>query len=73
MSRFSKASLFPLFLIQSIYFDEPNSARVLSDNREDLPDWVMGELGQSDSKQDESWKLSFREESAFVTSPAVHK
>ncbi|XP_060108315.1 centrosomal protein of 112 kDa [Heteronotia binoei] len=57
----------------SIYFDEPNSTRVQSDSLEDLPDWVMGELGQSDSKLDESWKLSFREESALVSLPAVHR
>ncbi|XP_054832880.1 centrosomal protein of 112 kDa [Eublepharis macularius] len=57
----------------SIYFDEPNSTRVWRENPEDLPDWVMGELGQSDSKLDESWKLSFREESALVASPLVHR
>uniref|UniRef100_A0A670I143 Centrosomal protein 112 n=1 Tax=Podarcis muralis TaxID=64176 RepID=A0A670I143_PODMU len=56
----------------SIYFDEPNSARVWSSSPEGLPDWVMGELGQSDSKMDESWKVSFREESALVTSPLGH-
>ncbi|XP_072846914.2 centrosomal protein of 112 kDa isoform X4 [Pogona vitticeps] len=56
----------------SIYFDEPNSTRVLSDSPEDLPDWVRGELGQSDCKQNESWKLSSREESAVLTSPLVH-
>ncbi|XP_053231333.1 centrosomal protein of 112 kDa isoform X2 [Podarcis raffonei] len=57
----------------SIYFDEPNSARVWSSSPEGLPDWVMGELGQSDSKMDESWKVSFREESALVTSPLGHR
>ncbi|XP_061471567.1 centrosomal protein of 112 kDa isoform X3 [Rhineura floridana] len=57
----------------SIYFDEPNSTRVWSGSQEDLPDWVMGELGQSDPKPDESWKLSFREESALVTSPLVRR
>nr|XP_056710831.1 centrosomal protein of 112 kDa isoform X1 [Euleptes europaea] len=57
----------------SIYFDEPNSTRVRSDSSEELPDWVMGELGQSDSKLDESWKLSFREKSALVTVPVVHR
>ncbi|XP_042309181.1 centrosomal protein of 112 kDa isoform X3 [Sceloporus undulatus] len=58
----------------SIYFDEPNSRRMLSDvteSPEDLPDWVTGELGQS--KQNTSWKLSFREESALVTSPPVQR
>ncbi|KAJ7318005.1 hypothetical protein JRQ81_004167, partial [Phrynocephalus forsythii] len=53
----------------SIYFDEPNSTRVLSDGPEDVPDWVRGELVQSDFKQNESWKLSSREESAVLTSP----
>ncbi|XP_053148933.1 centrosomal protein of 112 kDa isoform X2 [Hemicordylus capensis] len=57
----------------SIYFDEPNSTRVWNDSSEGLPDWVMGELGQSDTKMDESWKHSFKEESALVTSPLVHR
>ncbi|XP_063149545.1 centrosomal protein of 112 kDa isoform X4 [Candoia aspera] len=60
----------------SIYFDEPSSKRVWSNIPEDLenlPDWVMGELGQSDCKSDESWKLSFREESALVTSPSKQR
>ncbi|XP_066471152.1 centrosomal protein of 112 kDa isoform X3 [Tiliqua scincoides] len=55
----------------SIYFDEPNSTRVQSDGPESLPDWVMGELGQSGSKLDESWKVSFRDESSLLTSPLV--
>ncbi|XP_048346975.1 centrosomal protein of 112 kDa isoform X3 [Sphaerodactylus townsendi] len=63
----------PLPAYMSIYFDEPNSTRVPSDSLEDLPDWVMGELGQSDSKLDESWKLSFREESALVTLPVIQR
>uniref|UniRef100_A0ACB8EL69 Uncharacterized protein n=1 Tax=Sphaerodactylus townsendi TaxID=933632 RepID=A0ACB8EL69_9SAUR len=63
----------PLPAYMSIYFDEPNSTRVPSDSLEDLPDWVMGELGQSDSKLDESWKLSFREESALAFSFYVNK
>uniref|UniRef100_A0A670I0Z4 Centrosomal protein 112 n=1 Tax=Podarcis muralis TaxID=64176 RepID=A0A670I0Z4_PODMU len=53
----------------SIYFDEPNSARVWSSSPEGLPDWVMGELGQSDSKMDESWKVSFREDSNWFCIP----
>ncbi|XP_008114900.1 centrosomal protein of 112 kDa isoform X1 [Anolis carolinensis] len=57
-----------------IYFNEPNSARMLNDSTEsagDLPDWVMGELGQS--KQDKSSIHSFREESALVTTPSVQR
>ncbi|KAM6469461.1 centrosomal protein of 112 kDa isoform 3-T3 [Liasis olivaceus] len=57
----------------SIYFDEPNSKSVWSNIPEDLPDWVMGELGQIDCKPDESWKLSFREESALVSSPSKQR
>ncbi|XP_060619050.2 centrosomal protein of 112 kDa isoform X3 [Anolis sagrei] len=57
-----------------VYFNEPNSERMLNESTEcpeDLPDWVMGELGQS--KQDKSWIHSFREESALVTSPSVQR
>ncbi|XP_044305381.1 centrosomal protein of 112 kDa isoform X3 [Varanus komodoensis] len=57
----------------SIYFDEPNSTRIWSGSPEDLPDWVMGELGPSDSKLNESWKHHFRDESALVTSPLAHR
>uniref|UniRef100_A0A8D0BFV9 Centrosomal protein 112 n=1 Tax=Salvator merianae TaxID=96440 RepID=A0A8D0BFV9_SALMN len=57
----------------SIYFDEPNSTKIWNDIPEDLPDWVMGELRQSDSKLDESWKLSCVEDSALVASPLVPK
>ncbi|XP_067403425.1 centrosomal protein of 112 kDa isoform X2 [Emydura macquarii macquarii] len=57
----------------SIYFDEPNSARTQSGSPEALPDWVMGELGASESKLDESWKLSSRDESALVASPLAHR
>uniref|UniRef100_A0A8C3PRK7 Centrosomal protein 112 n=1 Tax=Calidris pygmaea TaxID=425635 RepID=A0A8C3PRK7_9CHAR len=46
----------------SIYFDEPNSTRVRSSSPECLPDWVMGELGNSESKHEESWKVSSKEE-----------
>uniref|UniRef100_A0A8B9MKC3 DUF4485 domain-containing protein n=1 Tax=Accipiter nisus TaxID=211598 RepID=A0A8B9MKC3_9AVES len=51
----------------SIYFDEPNSTRVRSSSPDCLPDWVMGELGNSESKQEESWKISSREESSLAT------
>ncbi|KAM9119175.1 centrosomal protein of 112 kDa isoform 3-T3 [Pangshura tecta] len=57
----------------SIYFDEPNSTRALSGSSEALPDWVMGELATSESKLEESWKFSSREESALVASPLVHR
>ncbi|XP_006886463.1 PREDICTED: centrosomal protein of 112 kDa [Elephantulus edwardii] len=53
----------------SIYFDEPNSAQKKCPSPEGLPDWVMGELGTSDHKSDESWKLSSGEASALVQSP----
>uniref|UniRef100_A0A674I8C3 Centrosomal protein 112 n=1 Tax=Terrapene triunguis TaxID=2587831 RepID=A0A674I8C3_9SAUR len=56
----------------SIYFDEPNSTRAQSGSPEALPDWVMGELGTSESKLEESWKFSSREESALVASPLAH-
>ncbi|XP_029870737.1 centrosomal protein of 112 kDa isoform X3 [Aquila chrysaetos chrysaetos] len=51
----------------SIYFDEPNSTRVRSSSPDCLPDWVMGELGNSESRQEESWKISSREESSLAT------
>ncbi|XP_073167719.1 centrosomal protein of 112 kDa isoform X2 [Lepidochelys kempii] len=57
----------------SIYFDEPNSTRAQSGSPETLPDWVMGELGTSESKLEESWKFSSREESALVASPLAHR
>uniref|UniRef100_A0A8C3FRP8 Centrosomal protein 112 n=1 Tax=Chrysemys picta bellii TaxID=8478 RepID=A0A8C3FRP8_CHRPI len=57
----------------SIYFDEPNSTRAQSGSPEALPDWVMGELGTSESKLEESWKFSSREESALVASPLAHR
>ncbi|KAM6376778.1 centrosomal protein of 112 kDa isoform 1-T2 [Pluvialis apricaria] len=50
----------------SIYFDEPNSTRVQSPDG--LPDWVMGELGNGESKHEESWKVSSKEESSLGTS-----
>ncbi|XP_065504127.1 centrosomal protein of 112 kDa isoform X2 [Caloenas nicobarica] len=51
----------------SIYFDEPNSTRVRSSSPDCLPDWVVGELGDSDSKLEESWKISSQEESPSAT------
>ncbi|NXG29206.1 CE112 protein, partial [Dromaius novaehollandiae] len=50
----------------SIYFDEPNSTRVRSSSPDCLPDWVMGELGKSESKLEESWKISSKEESPLA-------
>ncbi|KAM3847702.1 centrosomal protein of 112 kDa isoform 3-T3 [Vipera latastei] len=57
----------------SIYFDEPSSKRAWSNMPEDLRDWVMEELGQSSYKPDESWKLSFKEESALVSTPSKQR
>ncbi|XP_019397910.1 PREDICTED: centrosomal protein of 112 kDa isoform X2 [Crocodylus porosus] len=57
----------------SIYFDEPNSVRARSSSPEGLPDWVMGELGASDSKLEELWKISSKEDSALVASPLAHR
>ncbi|XP_058026456.1 centrosomal protein of 112 kDa isoform X3 [Ahaetulla prasina] len=57
----------------SIYFDEPSSKRAWSNIPEDVRDWVMEELGQSDHKPDESWKLSFKEESALVSTPSKQR
>ncbi|XP_054986406.1 centrosomal protein of 112 kDa isoform X2 [Sorex araneus] len=42
----------------SIYFDEPNPARAKCSSPEGLPDWVLGELGTSEHKWNESWMLS---------------
>ncbi|XP_005402196.1 PREDICTED: centrosomal protein of 112 kDa isoform X1 [Chinchilla lanigera] len=53
----------------SIYFDEPNPARVKGSSPERLPDWVMGELGTSEHKLSESWKLSPGEDNTLVLSP----
>ncbi|XP_040386894.1 centrosomal protein of 112 kDa isoform X6 [Cygnus olor] len=52
----------------SIYFDEPNSPRVRSSSPECLPDWVTGELGNSESKHEELSKISSKEESSLATS-----
>uniref|UniRef100_U3IT51 Centrosomal protein 112 n=1 Tax=Anas platyrhynchos platyrhynchos TaxID=8840 RepID=U3IT51_ANAPP len=46
----------------SIYFDEPTSPRVRSSSPECLPDWVMGELGNSESRREELSKISSKEE-----------
>ncbi|XP_047564086.1 centrosomal protein of 112 kDa isoform X2 [Lutra lutra] len=57
----------------SIYFDEPNPARAKGSSPEALPDWVMGELGTSEHKLNESWKLSSGEDYSLVQSPTdVH-
>ncbi|KAM4823101.1 centrosomal protein of 112 kDa isoform X3 [Urocitellus parryii] len=53
----------------SIYFDEPNPAQAKSSSPESLPHWVMGELGTSEHKLSESWKLSSGEDSTLVLSP----
>ncbi|XP_053424342.1 centrosomal protein of 112 kDa isoform X2 [Nycticebus coucang] len=52
----------------SIYFDEPNPARAKGSSPEGLPDWVLGELGTSEHKLNESWKLSSGEDSSMVPS-----
>ncbi|XP_040308107.1 centrosomal protein of 112 kDa isoform X2 [Herpailurus yagouaroundi] len=58
----------------SIYFDEPNPAQAKVSSPEGLPDWVMGELGTSDHKLNESWKLSSGEDCSLVQSPTdVHR
>ncbi|XP_025745680.1 centrosomal protein of 112 kDa isoform X4 [Callorhinus ursinus] len=57
----------------SIYFDEPNPARAKGSSPEGLPDWVMGELGSSEHRLNESWKLSSGEDYSLVQSPTdVH-
>ncbi|XP_054429046.1 centrosomal protein of 112 kDa [Pteronotus mesoamericanus] len=53
----------------SIYFDEPNPARAKDSSPEGLPDWVMGELGTSEHKLNESWKLSSGNNCSLVQSP----
>ncbi|XP_014314373.1 centrosomal protein of 112 kDa [Myotis lucifugus] len=53
----------------SIYFDEPNPAQAKSSSPEGLPDWVMGELGTSEHKLNESWKLSSGDSYSLVQSP----
>ncbi|KAF6092901.1 centrosomal protein 112 [Phyllostomus discolor] len=53
----------------SIYFDEPNPARAKDASPEGLPDWVMGELGTTEHKLNESWKLSSGDNCSLVQSP----
>lgn len=53
----------------SIYFDEPNPAQAKGSSPERLPDWVMGELGTSEHKLSESWKLSSGDSFSSVHSP----
>uniref|UniRef100_A0A8C6NGQ4 Uncharacterized protein n=1 Tax=Melopsittacus undulatus TaxID=13146 RepID=A0A8C6NGQ4_MELUD len=50
----------------SIYFDEPNSRSVGSSSPDCLPDWVMGELGNNDSKREVSWSISSKEEFSLL-------
>ncbi|NWJ07539.1 CE112 protein, partial [Crypturellus undulatus] len=50
----------------SIYFDEPNSTKVRSSSPDHLPDWVMGELGKSEPKHEESWRISSKDESPLT-------
>ncbi|NXV73431.1 CE112 protein, partial [Atlantisia rogersi] len=52
----------------SVYFDEPNSARVQSSSPDCLLDWVVGELGSSECKHEESRKMPSKEESSLTTS-----
>ncbi|XP_051490535.1 centrosomal protein of 112 kDa isoform X2 [Apus apus] len=55
----------------SIYFDEPSSRSVRTSSPDSLPDWVVGELGNSESKYEESWKTSSKEES-FLATPLTY-
>ncbi|NWX45544.1 CE112 protein, partial [Steatornis caripensis] len=50
------------------YFDETNSTSFRSSSPDCLPDWVVGELGTSESKDDESRTVSSKEESSLATS-----
>ncbi|NWU89034.1 CE112 protein, partial [Upupa epops] len=45
----------------SIYFDDSKPARVRSSSPDCLPDWVMEELGNGESKLEEALKLSSKE------------
>ncbi|NWH80824.1 CE112 protein, partial [Piaya cayana] len=49
-----QGALKPLPSDMSIYLDEPNSESAQSNSPDFLSDWVMGELGNSESKQKES-------------------
>ncbi|XP_061866695.1 centrosomal protein of 112 kDa isoform X2 [Colius striatus] len=51
----------------SIYFDEPNSTRLRSSSPDCSPDWVVRELGNSETKHEESWKMFSKEESLLAT------
>ncbi|KFP73224.1 Centrosomal protein of 112 kDa, partial [Apaloderma vittatum] len=53
---------FPSYM--SIYFEEPKS----TSSPDCLPDWVMGELGNSESKHEELCKVSSKEELSLATS-----
>ncbi|XP_059990182.1 centrosomal protein of 112 kDa isoform X4 [Lagenorhynchus albirostris] len=54
----------------SIYFDEPNPAQAKGlSSPEGLPDWVMGELGNSEHRLSESRTLSSGEDCSLVQSP----
>lgn len=54
----------------SIYFDEPNSVRARSSSsQEEVPDWVMSELGSQVQKADESWRRTLKDDPAFASSP----
>ncbi|NWW82487.1 CE112 protein, partial [Climacteris rufus] len=48
----------------SVYFDEPSSPRIRSSSPDCLPDWVLGELGNSETN------VSSVEESSAATPPA---
>ncbi|XP_058531335.1 centrosomal protein of 112 kDa isoform X2 [Ochotona princeps] len=54
----------------SIYFDEPNPAQAKDPSPEGLPDWIMGELGTSGYKLNDSWKLASGDDNALVQLPA---
>ncbi|XP_014703129.2 centrosomal protein of 112 kDa isoform X1 [Equus asinus] len=53
----------------SIYFDEPNPTRAKDSSPEGLPDWVVGELGTSGHKLNESWKLASGEDYSLLQLP----
>ncbi|XP_070416287.1 centrosomal protein of 112 kDa isoform X7 [Equus przewalskii] len=58
----------------SIYFDEPNPTRAKDSSPEGLPDWVVGELGTSGHKLNESWKLASGEDYSLLQLPTdVHR
>ncbi|XP_060058596.1 centrosomal protein of 112 kDa isoform X1 [Erinaceus europaeus] len=67
-------TLKPLPSYMSIYFDEPNPARLKASSPEGLPDWLVGELGTGEHRLGESWKLSPGEDCSLGRSPAeVHR